>query len=67
VPEIEVANTSANELAANPARRKELETKGWLRNSYIRIYLPFDEETTPSGTLGPVSLVEYTASEEKPR
>jgi hypothetical protein len=59
VLEIEITNTAANELAANPARMKELEHKGWLRNSYLGTYLAFDKEMTPSGLLGPVRLTEY--------
>ena len=57
--EIEIANTAANELAANPARLKDLERKGWLQNSYIGRYLAFDKEMTASGLLGPVRLLEY--------
>lgn len=53
--EIEVANTLANELSGGPARR-QIESRGWLRNSYIRIYEKFDQEMVPSGLLGPVRL-----------
>ena len=59
VLEVEVTNTAANELAGSPERLKEPETKGWLRNSYSRIYLKFDAEMVPSGLLGPVRLVWY--------
>lgn len=62
VLEIEVTNTAANELAGNPERLTELEQKGWLRNSYIKRYLPFDREMVPSGLLGPVRLVAYEPS-----
>jgi hypothetical protein len=61
--EVEVYNTPAPELAGDPARLKEIETKGWLKNSYIRTYQKFDQEMTPSGLLGPVRLVEYEAVE----
>ncbi|MCL5744371.1 MAG: hypothetical protein M1541_10670, partial [Acidobacteria bacterium] len=57
--EIEIANTPANELSGNPERRKEVEAKGWLRNSYIGTYEKFDAEMVPSGLLGPVRLVPY--------
>jgi hypothetical protein len=57
--EIEITNTASNELAGNPARLKELEQKGWLRNSYIGRYLAFDREMVPSGLLGPVRLSVY--------
>jgi hypothetical protein len=56
VLEVEIANTRANELAGNDARFQEIEGKGWLRNSYIKMYLPFDREMIPSGLLGPVTL-----------
>ena len=56
VLEVEVTNTAANELAGDPSRVKELERKGWLRNSYIGRYLAFDKEMVPSGLLGPVRL-----------
>jgi hypothetical protein len=61
--EVEVYNTPAPELAGDPARLKEIETKGWLKNSYIRTYQKFDQEMTTSGLLGPVRLVEYEAVE----
>jgi hypothetical protein len=57
--EVEVFNTPAPELAGDPARLKEIEEKGWLKNSYIRIYQKFDQEMVTSGLLGPVRLVEY--------
>ncbi|MCX6901866.1 MAG: glycosyl hydrolase [Verrucomicrobia bacterium] len=57
--EIEITNTAANELAGNPARFAELEKKGWLQNSYVKRYLPFDKEMVPSGLLGPVRVVRY--------
>jgi hypothetical protein len=34
-----------------------VEGRGWLQNSYSRIYLKFDAEMVPSGLLGPVRLV----------
>jgi len=55
--EIEVSNTRANDLAGNPARRAELEKKGWLRNSYFKMYEKFDQEMAPSGLLGPVRIL----------
>ena len=55
--EIEVLNTAANDLSGNPEKLKEVESKGWLVNSYIRIYAPFDREMVPSGLLGPVRLL----------
>lgn len=54
--EVEVFNTAANELAGNPARLREIESKGWLVNSYINTYMKFDVEMVPSGLLGPVRL-----------
>jgi hypothetical protein len=60
--EIEITNTAANELAGDPERLAELERKGWLQNSYINRYLPFDKEMTPSGLLGPVRLAAYEAA-----
>lgn len=57
VLEIEITNTAANELAGNPERLAEVERKGWLANSYVKRYLPFDQEMVPSGLLGPVRLV----------
>jgi hypothetical protein len=54
--EVEVANTRANELAGDAARLKDIEEKGWLRNSYVKMYLKFDQEMLPSGLLGPVAL-----------
>jgi len=59
VLEVEVTNTAANELAGSPQRLKEIESRGWLRNSYSRIYLKFDAEMVPSGLLGPVRLVHF--------
>jgi hypothetical protein len=53
--EIEVANTRANELA-DPAAYKQIESRGWLKNSYVPIYLKFDREMVPSGLLGPVRV-----------
>jgi hypothetical protein len=61
--EIEVTNTAANELAGNPERLADLERKGWLKNSYVKKYLPFDKEMVPSGLLGPVRLVRYEKAE----
>ena len=55
--EIEVRNTAANELAGNPARVAEIEGKGWLVNSYYRIYSKFDAEMVPSGLAGPVQVL----------
>jgi len=55
--EIEVCNTAANELSGNPDRLKEVESKGWLVNSYFRTYSPFDAEMVPSGLLGPVRVL----------
>jgi hypothetical protein len=61
--EVEVYNTPANELAGGAARMKEIEDKGWLKNSYVRTYQKFDMEMTASGLFGPVRLVEYEAAE----
>jgi hypothetical protein len=61
--EIEITNTAANELAGNPERLADLERKGWLKNSYVKKYLPFDREMVPSGLLGPVRLVRYEKAE----
>ncbi|MCX7824876.1 MAG: glycosyl hydrolase [Verrucomicrobiae bacterium] len=61
--EIGVTNTAANELAGNPERFAELEKKGWLLNSYVKRYLPFDKEMVPSGLLGPVRLLRYETVE----
>jgi hypothetical protein len=55
--EIEVTNTRANELAGDPKQYREIEGKGWLRGSYVRIYEKFDQEMVPSGLLGPVKLL----------
>ena len=57
--EVEVFNTPAPELAGDPKRIREIEEKGWLKNSYFRIYHKFDEEMADSGLFGPVRLVEY--------
>ena len=57
VLEVEVTNTAANELAGSPQRLPEIERKGWLVNSYSRIYLKFDAEMVLSGQMGPVQLV----------
>ena len=65
--EVEVTNTAANELAGDPARLAEIESKGWLKNSYVSRYLPFDKEMVPSGLLGPVKLVRYEAQPLKQR
>jgi len=54
---IEVLNTAANELFGNPARLQEIERKGWLVNSYFRIYSKFDAEMARSGLLGPVRVL----------
>ena len=59
VIEVEITNTAANELAGNPERLADLERNGWLQNSYVKRYLPFDKEMVPSGLLGPVRLVRY--------
>jgi hypothetical protein len=61
--EVEVFNTPAPELAGDPARMKEIEDKGWLKNSYVRTYQKFDMEMTASGLFGPVRLIEYEATE----
>jgi hypothetical protein len=55
--EVDVANTRANELAGDAANLKDIESKGWLKNSYINMYLKFDQEMIPSGLIGPVALV----------
>jgi hypothetical protein len=60
--EIEITNTAANELAGSPERLAELEKKGWLQNSYVKRYLPFDKEMVPSGLLGPVQLTHCEAA-----
>jgi hypothetical protein len=57
--EIDVTNTAANELSGDPQRLKEIEEKGWLKNSYFRTYSKFDAEMVPSGLLGPVRLMWY--------
>jgi hypothetical protein len=54
--EVEVRNTAANELSGDPAHLREVEAKGWLRNSYIRQYGRFDDEMVPSGLIGPVRI-----------
>jgi hypothetical protein len=54
---IEVVNTRANELAADQARYAEIEGRGWLKNSYIGMYLKFDREMVPSGLVGPVRIM----------
>lgn len=56
VLEVEVANTGANELAGDPDRFREIERKGLLTNSYIKMYLKFDQEMISSGLIGPVVL-----------
>lgn len=61
--EVEVYNTPAPELAGDAARMKEIEDKGWLKNSYVRTYQKFDMEMTSSGLFGPVRLVGYEAAE----
>jgi hypothetical protein len=63
VLEVEVYNTPAPELAGDAARMKEIEDKGWLKNSYVRTYQKFDMEMTASGLFGPVRLVGYGAEE----
>ena len=55
--EVEVTNTRANELAADDAKVRELQERGWLTNSYIGMYLKFDKEMIPSGLLGPVRIL----------
>jgi hypothetical protein len=55
--EIEVTNTRANELAGDAKQYREIEEKGWLRGSYVKIYQKFDQEMVPSGLLGPVKLL----------
>lgn len=57
VIEIEVSNTGANWLAADPARYKEIESKGWFQSAYVGMYLKFDKEMIPSGLIGPVRLL----------
>lgn len=52
-----VANTRANEVAGNPAKRLELEKLGWAQMSMLNRYLPFDQEMVPSGLLGPVRIL----------
>jgi hypothetical protein len=54
--EVEVASTRANELAGDASRLKSIEDKGWLKNSYVKMYLKFDQEMVPAGLLGPVVL-----------
>jgi hypothetical protein len=54
--QVEVANTRANELAGDAARFNEIEKRGWLKNSYVKMYLKFDQEMVPSGLIGPVIL-----------
>jgi hypothetical protein len=54
--EVEVTNTRANELA-DDARRRDIESRGWLTNSYIGTYLKFDQEMAPSGLMGPVRIL----------
>ena len=54
--EIEVSSTRANELAADEARYNDLERRGWLKNSYVGMYLKFDREMIPAGLLGPVRI-----------
>lgn len=51
-----MANTGANELAGDPDRFREIERKGLLTNSYIKMYLKFDQEMISSGLIGPVVL-----------
>ena len=63
---IQITNTAANELAGDPERLADIERKGWLRNSYISRYLPFDREMVPSGLFGPVRLVVYETSSQAP-
>jgi hypothetical protein len=60
--EVDVANTRANELAGDPARFAEIESKGWLKNSYVNMYLKFDKEMKSSGLLGPVTLATAEAA-----
>ena len=55
--EIQVANTGANYLAGDPQRYREIDAKGWVRNSYIRMYLKFDTEMISSGLFGPVRIL----------
>ncbi len=55
--EVEVTNTRANELAADEARYREIEGRGWFTNSYIGMYLKFDREMIPSGLIGPVRIM----------
>ena len=54
--EVEVRNTAANELAGDPARLREVERLGWLKNSYIGFYGKFDAEMVPAGLMGPVRI-----------
>jgi hypothetical protein len=55
--EVDVSNTRANELAGDPAKYREIDAKGWVRNSYISGYLKFDVEMVPSGLVGPVRIM----------
>ena len=55
--EIEVTNTRANELAGDPTRYSQIESRGWLKGSYINMYLKFDREMVPAGLLGPVRIL----------
>jgi predicted component of type VI protein secretion system len=55
--EVEVVNTRANDLAGDANRMREVEQKGWLKNSYIKMYGKFDGEMVRSGLFGPVRLM----------
>ncbi len=57
VLEVEVVNTRANDLAGDAGRIREVEQKGWLKNSYINMYGKFDREMVRSGLFGPVRLM----------
>jgi hypothetical protein len=57
VLEIEVANTRANEVAANPSKLRELERRGWSQMSMIGRYIQFDSEMVSSGLIGPVRIL----------
>jgi hypothetical protein len=53
---IEVTNTGANQFAGNPQAYAAADAKGWVRNSYVRLYLDSDREMLRSGLMGPVTM-----------
>jgi hypothetical protein len=53
---IEVTNTGANQFAGNPRAYAAAHAKGWVQNSYARLYLDSDREMLRSGLMGPVTL-----------